>query len=240
VSRSAYTLELHQYQVGLDSGVIASNQAILDAINMPIELINDFPFVTPCASGKVGKMYFLDMRSARHRAFEEAVILDGGSVASDIFLSQTINDLRFDNASLYIGCVAGKEFVMYSYVPTPFQGETATTINVTVATGNTDSKYRISDTPIINARYVSNTNNVTVTVLNRKSAYGIRFYGANGVANNFIVLANINVGNTDTNITFDNSTSNASAYKYKVSYFVSGNIGNFEGTRCQPSYLLGD
>jgi hypothetical protein len=115
---------------------------------------------------------------------------------------------------------------------------------VTVATSNTDSKYRISDTPIINAKYVSNTNNVTVTVLNRKSAYGIRFYGADGVANNFNVLTNINVGDSNTNITFDNSTSNASAYKYKVSYFVSGNINStlveFEGTRCQPSYLLGD
>jgi hypothetical protein len=109
---------------------------------------------------------------------------------------------------------------------------------------NAVSAYRISDVPIINAKYVGNTNNVIVTVLNRKSAYGMRFYGANGIVNNFNVLANIAVSNTDTNITFNNSASNASAYKYKVSYFVIGNISNanveFEGTRCQPSYLLGD
>jgi len=121
---------------------------------------------------------------------------------------------------------------------------TVNTLNINFALGTTTSAYRISDTPIINAKYVSNTNNVTVSVLNRKSAYGMRFYGANGVANNFNVLSNINVSDSNTNITFDNSATNASAYKYKVSYFVSGNINStlveFEGTRCQPSYLLGD
>jgi hypothetical protein len=244
VSRSAYTLELHQYQVGVDSGFIASNQAILDAIDLPEELLNQFPLVVPCASGKVSKLYFLDMRSLRHKAFEDVVVLDSGSVASDRHVAQTINSDIYDTASLYNGCVAGKASVLYSYVPIQFQTNTVTTLNVTVATSNTDSKYRISDTPVINAKYVSNTNNVTVTVLNRKSAYGIRFYGADGVANNFNLLANINVGDSNTNITFDNSLSNASAYKYKVSYFVSGNINStlnvFEGTRCQPSYLLGD
>jgi hypothetical protein len=86
---------------------------------------------------------------------------------------------------------------------------------------------------------------VIVSVTNRKSAYGIRFYEATGVANNFNVVSNINVGNSNTNITLNHSNVTASAYKYKVSYFVTGNIGNntlveFEGTRCQPSYLLGD
>ena len=243
MTRSAYTLALHEYQVGLDSGFIASEQAILNAIDLPDTLLNEFPLIVPCASGKVGKLYFLDMRSQRHKAFEDVVFLDSGSVADDRHVAKTINADIYDTASLYNGCVAGKASVLYSYIPAQIQQNTVTSANITFTANNATSAYRISDTPIINARYVSTTNNVIVSVTNRKSAYGIRFYEATGVANNFNVVSNINVGNSNTNITFDHSAGpTVSAYKYKVSYFVTGNINSvlteFEGTRCQPSYLL--
>lgn len=244
MTRSAYTLALHEYQVSVDSGNIANTQAILDAIDLPVELLNEFPLVVPCASGKVSKLYFLDMRSQRHKAFEDVVVLDGGLVADDRHVAKTINSDIYDTASLYNGCVAGKASVLYSYIPAQFQQNTVTAAAFSVSAPSPDSKYRIADTPIIEARYVSNTNNVIVNVTNRKSAYGIRFYEATGVANNFNVVSNINVGDSNTNITFDHSAVTASAYKYKVSYFVTGNINSvlteFEGTRCQPSYLLGN
>jgi hypothetical protein len=41
VTRSAYTLALHEYQVSVDSGNIANTQAILDAIDLPVELLNE-------------------------------------------------------------------------------------------------------------------------------------------------------------------------------------------------------
>jgi hypothetical protein len=184
------------------------------------------------------------MRSLRHKAFEDLVVQDSGSVASDIFLSQTINDLSFDDASLYLGCVAGKASVLYSYIPIQFRSETANTVNVTLSASNTTSAYRISDVPIINAKYQTNSKNVVVELLNKKAIYGARFYEANGIANNFTVNTNINIGSVDTNVTFIHANDSASAYKYKVSYFIIGNINSanveFEGTRCQPSYLLGD
>jgi hypothetical protein len=116
---------------------------------------------------------------------------------------------------------------------------------ISVGGTTTNSAYRIADIPIIDARFTNTTTlNTSVEVLNRRSAYGIRFYEADGVANNFNVANNIAPNVSGNTVTFDHTSSNALAYKYKVSYFVTGNINNanveFEGTRCQPSYLLGD
>jgi len=121
---------------------------------------------------------------------------------------------------------------------------------ISVGGTTTNSAYRIADIPIIDARFTNTTTlNTIVEVLNRRSAYGIRFYEADGVANNFNLVTEILPNTSSNTITgngavFNHASSNAIAYKYKVSYFVTGSINstntNFEGTRCQPSYLLGD
>jgi hypothetical protein len=244
MSRSAYTLSLHQFQVSTDAGFIVSNQAILDAIDLPADDINNFPYISACASAKVGKLYFIDMRSVLHKAFDDLVDADSGTIISERQVARSINQGDFSEYSFFCGATAFKVGKLYAYTPLE-QSESVTSASLNISGVNTVSKYRISDVPIINARFTNtNTLNVNVDVLNRKSAYGIRFYEAEGVDNNFNVVANIAVSNSATNVSFNHSSSNVIAYKYKVSYFVTGNIGNvteeFEGTRCQPSYLLSD
>jgi hypothetical protein len=249
MTRSAYTLSLHQFQVSVDSGFIVSNQAILDAVNLPLDDINNFPYISPCASAKVGKLYFVDMRSILHKAFDELVDADGGTIISQRQVARSINKGDFNTYSVFCGATAVKVGKLYAYTPLT-QSESVTSANITVTGVTTTPKYRISDIPIIDARFTNTTTlNTIVEVLNRRSAYGIRFYEADGVANNFNLVSEI-LPNTFSNTitgngaTFDHTSSNALAYKYKVSYFVTGSIDsnttNFEGTRCQPSYLLGE
>jgi hypothetical protein len=240
MSRSAYTLSLHQFQVGVDSGTIVSNQAVLDAIDLPLADLNNLPFLSACASRKVGKLYFVDMRSQRHRAFDALVEDDSGFIIDDRAVAQSINDLNFAEYSMYSGMTAYNVGKLYFYTPLSTNVNTnSATLNVTGV--NTTSKYRIADVPVIKAQYITDTN-IQVTALNRKSAYKIRFYEAEGIANNFSNIQNVTDENVDS-FTFTHNT-NTIAYKYKVSYFVTGNIGGveteFEGTRCQPSYLLGE
>lgn len=240
MSRSAYTLSLHQAEVGADSGTIISNQAITNAVSLTLADLNNLPYLSACASRKVGKLYFVDMRSQRHRSFDLLVEGDSGFVIDDRAVAQSINDLNFAEYSMYSGMTAHKVGKLYFYTPLTTNVDTNTaTLSVTGV--NTTPKYRIGDVPVISAQYVTSTNNVIVSALNRISAYSIRFYQASGTANNFTNVQNVTNVNTD-NITFEHS-SNSIAYKYKVSYFVTGNIGGvsteFEGTRCQPSYLLG-
>ncbi len=244
MTRSAYTLSLHQFQVSADSGFIVSNQAILDAVNLPLDDINNFPYISPCASAKVGKLYFVDMRSVLHKAFDTLVDADGGTIISQRQVARSINEGDFSTYSVFCGATAVKVGKLYAYTPLT-QSEGVTSANITVTGVTTTPKYRIADIPIIDARFTNTTTlNTIVEVLNRRSAYGIRFYEADGVANNFNVADNIAPNVSGNTVTFDHTSSNALAYKYKVSYFVTGNIDSntveFEGTRCQPSYLLGE
>ena len=98
--------------------------------------------------------------------------------------------------------------------------------------------YRIAETPIVSATRTSN--GVDIAWSNRRSAYSVRAYQATGVRNNFSNIQNISA---QEGTTFPHAGAQSGrAYKYKVSYFVTGNIGGslveHEGVRCAPVYLL--
>ena len=122
---------------------------------------------------------------------------------------------------------------------------TANTVVVSLSMSNANSAYRIFDTPIIRADYtgeIEPEDIVRVEVLNHRSAYKIRYYEAIGTRNNFSTNTQEFLG--DTFAEYSHLGEDAKrAYKYKVSYFVTGNIGGslveHEGTRCAPVYLLG-
>ena len=122
----------------------------------------------------------------------------------------------------------------------------ANTITAVTTMGSANSAYRILDTPQIEAEYdteATPNDLVRVSVLNSRSAYKIRYYEAVGTRNNFTTNTQDFIG--DDFAEFNHPGDEAKrAYKYKVSYFVTGNIGGslveHEGTRCAPVYLLGE
>ena len=98
--------------------------------------------------------------------------------------------------------------------------------------------YRIAETPI--ARAARTSNGVDIAWSNRRSAYSVRVYQATGIRNNFSNIQNVT---SQEQTTFAHAGVQAGrAYKYKVSYFVKGNIAGslveHEGVRCAPIYLL--
>ena len=123
---------------------------------------------------------------------------------------------------------------------------TANTITAVTTMGSANSAYRILDTPQIEAFYTNlpNLETVQVSAGNIRSAYRARVYEAVGIKNNFTAnVINLEAGEPD--VVFEHTGEDAKrAYKYKVSYFVTGNIGGslveHEGTRCAPVYLLGE
>lgn len=115
---------------------------------------------------------------------------------------------------------------------------TANTVVVSLSMSNANSAYRIFDVPEIKAGRTAT--GVDVEWLNWRSAYSVRAYQATGTRNNFSNIQNVSM---QEGITFTHTGAQAGrAYKYKVSYFVTGNIGGslveHEGTRCAPVYLL--
>ena len=122
----------------------------------------------------------------------------------------------------------------------------ANTATMSVSASNANSAYRILDTPQIEAFYTNlpNPETVQVSAGNIRSAYRARVYEAVGIKNNFTAnVINLEAGEPD--VVFEHTGEDAKrAYKYKVSYFVTGNIGGslveHEGTRCAPVYLLGE
>jgi len=123
---------------------------------------------------------------------------------------------------------------------------TANTVVVSLYMGNANSAYRILDTPKIEAEYYTDAtlnDLVRVSVLNHRSAYKIRYYEAVGTRNNFTTNTHDFLGNNFAEFNHPGDEAKR-AYKYKVSYFVTGNIGGslveHEGTRCAPVYLLGE
>lgn len=122
---------------------------------------------------------------------------------------------------------------------------TANTVVVSLSMSNANSAYRIFDVPEISVYYTNlpNLETVQVSAINIRSAYRARVYEAVGIKNNFTAnVIDLEAGEPDA--VFEHTGEDAKrAYKYKVSYFVTGNIGGslveHEGTRCAPVYLLG-
>ena len=72
---------------------------------------------------------------------------------------------------------------------------------------------------------------------------GLLLQEAVGTRNNFATNTHDFLGNNFAEFNHPGDEAKR-AYKYKVSYFVTGNIGGslveHEGTRCAPVYLLGE
>jgi len=123
----------------------------------------------------------------------------------------------------------------------------AQTLDLSPLQEASSASYRIGDVPEVRAKYVEQGGDakaiVRVDLLNQRSAYRAKFYEAVGTLNNFTAPVEVGFG-VDT-LDFDHSagTESNNAYKYKVSYFIEGNIGGtpveFEGSKSEPVYLLG-
>ena len=151
-------------------------------------------------------------------------------------------DVSFIRPKMLFRVGEGREydFTVRIGEPAMILADTATANTITIAVGmsNANSAYRIFDVPEIKAGRTAT--GVDVEWLNRRSAYSARVYQATGTRNNFSNIQNVSM---QEGTTFTHTGAQAGrAYKYKVSYFVTGNIGGslveHEGVRCAPVYLL--
>ena len=199
-------------------------------------LYDSMSLFVPTGAGKAGSLYYADLRSQLHYAFEQRVIAEGGSVADSRY-NVIVND--FDGATLMNPCSSGKAGVLYSAIPN-FTASTANVVSVVVSTPDGASRYRISDTPELNVTRtnVGSTDNISVNPTNYNSAYSVRYYLGAGHSATFGNAVNVV---DDTTQVFTNLASNVD-YKVKASYFINGFITSdvqYEGVRSAPNYTLG-
>lgn len=222
------------YDVTTDGGTVLSNvETIIDGFD---GLYDSMTLFVPTGAGKAGSLYYPDLRSQPHYAFEERAIADGGTVADSRY-NVIIND--FLGASLMNPCSVGKAGVLYSALPSVAQ-TTANIATVSVTVSNATSKYRISDVPTLNVvrSNVGVTDNLSAEPTNYKSAYSVRYYLGAGYSATFGNAVNVS---DDTTQVFTNLAQNVD-YKVKASYFINGFITSnvqYEGVRSAPNYTLG-
>lgn len=217
-----------------DGGTVLSNvEAIIDEFD---GLFDSMSLFVPCGAGKAGSLYFPDLRSQLHYAFEERVIAEGGTVADSRY-NVIVND--FPDASLMNPCSAGKAGVLFSAIPN-FTASTANVVSVTVSTPNGVSQYRISDVPTLDIlrSNVGPSDDMTISPTNYKSAYFVRYYLASGYNATF---GNAIESFDGTDILIEGLSNNVD-FKVKASYFINGFITSdvqYEGVRSAPNYTLG-
>lgn len=242
--RPDYTVSLFRGLVQADGGFVVADDYLRDTF-LGFEPLWDTESVfTAFTGGKEGKLYMVNTEAQAYRAFRLRVEQDSGFVVARKHTTDILKDDLLRQASIGSTMSAGKAGKLYAFTPLEITAQ-ADTMNVNVTLSNGSSAYRIAETPRVEGFYLDATKtNINITVDNIRSAYTARFYESIGTKNNFTnQVVDQNIGE-QTKIFQHTEEESNKAYKYKVSYFVRGNIdGNiveFEGTRSSPVYLLGN
>jgi hypothetical protein len=221
------------YDVTTDGGtVIPEVEGLIDGLD---GLYDSMLLFVPTGAGKAGKLYYPDLRSQVHYAFEKRVIAEGGSVANSRY-NVIVND--FPDASLMNPCSAGKAGVLYSAIPNTTQAN-AIVVNVNAFTPSGISRYRIPDAPELNVVRSYIDPETIISVVNMPSAFSARLYIAEGHSATFSAYPTALTGSNVVIVETPNITTD---YKFKASYFINGFITSnvqYEGVRSAPNYTLG-
>jgi hypothetical protein len=233
LTQAQFIYEHFIYDVGASGGTaLSETQGRIDAFDTQYDSMS---LLVPCTAGGVGKLFFPDLRSQVHYAFEKRVIAEGGSVANSRY-NVIVND--FPDASLMNPCSAGKAGVLYSAIPNATQAN-AIVVNVNAFTPSGTSRYRIPDAPELNVVRSYIDPETIVSVVNMPSAFSARLYIAEGHSATFSAYPTALTGSNVVIVETPNITTD---YKFKASYFINGFITSnvqYEGVRSAPNYTLG-
>ena len=244
--RPAYTVSLFAGLVKADSGFVVAPNHLRDTFGSLQPLWDTDTVFTAFTGGKANKLYMVDTDAQAYRAFRLRVEADGGFVVARKHTTDILEDSELRKASIATTMSAGKAGKLYAFTPLSVSAMIEP-VSITQALGSTTSAYRIGDIPEVSATYVTEGGDakakVKVELGNQRSAYRATFYEAVGILNTFDSGTNVAFGVDE--LVFDHTEGNLSdkAYKYKVSYFIEGNINGspvvFEGSKSEPVYLLG-